>query len=173
MRAFSFLALSPLVVLLGCASSPPPVVKRGDIPTGSELAIVPFRDCQIADQDDCRGSGNIASTIFAQVLSSTPRFRVALLSRPVASDAVLTDDAAIALAKARGHQYVVNGEVDEYYDVASFTFRVDRAGVSVRVLRVSDGQVVATFSQRTKAGSNLSSPSELLKGMAVHVRDGL
>src|SRR5512141_1855294 len=57
-----FLAL----VVVSCASTPP-VVRRGQVPIGSELAVIPFRDCLIAKQEDCDGSGNTAGNIFAQV----------------------------------------------------------------------------------------------------------
>jgi hypothetical protein len=85
----------------------------------------------------------------------------------------LTDDAAVDFAWKKGFQFVLNGEVDEYYSVAPMTFRVDRAGVSLRILRVSDGSVAAFFSQRKEAGSNFATPDGLIEDMAVHVRDSL
>jgi hypothetical protein len=171
MRVSRFLPVLSLL-LVSCASTPP-VVKRGQIPSGSELAVIPFRDCLIAGQADCDGSGNTAGNIFAQVFSASAKFRAVPLSRPVGPKEALTDDAAVALAKAKGYRYVINGEVDEYYDVAPMTFRVDRAGISVRILRVEDGSVTAVFSQRKEAGSNLGTPGGIIKKMAEHVRDSL
>lgn len=166
------LAAALLLLDVGCASTPA-VVKRGEVPLGSELAVISFRDCLTAGQEDCAGSGNVAGSIFARVFSSTARFKAVPLSRPVGPTETLTDDAAVSLAKSRGFKFVINGEVDEFYAVAPMTFRVDRAGISVRVLRVEDGDVVAFFSQRKEAGSNLSTPDGLIEGMAIHVRDSL
>ncbi len=160
------------LLLISCASTPA-VVKRGQVPIGSELAVIPFRDCLISGQEDCDGSGNTAGNIFAQVFSASAKFRAVPLSRPMGPKETLTDDAAVALAKIKGFQYVINGEVDEYYDVAPMTFRVDRAGISIRILRVEDGSVVAFFSQRKEAGSNLGTPGGIIKKMAEHVRDSL
>jgi hypothetical protein len=165
------LLILPLL-LVSCASTPP-VVKRGQVPIGAELAVIPFRDCLISGQEDCDGSGNTAGNIFAQVFSASVKFRAVPLSRPVGPKETLTDDAAVALAKARGYKYVINGEVDDYYDVAPMTFRADRAGISVRILRVEDGSVMAFFSQRKTASSNLGTPGGVIKTMAEHVRDSL
>lgn len=167
----SLLVFLPLVVV-SCASTPP-VVRRGQVPIGSELAVIPFRDCLIAKQEDCDGSGNTAGNIFAQVFSASVKFRAVPLSRPVGPKETLTDDAAVVLAKNKGFKYVINGEVDDYYDVAPMTFRADRAGISVRILSVEDGSVVAFFSQRKTAGSNLGTPGGIITKMAEHVRDSL
>jgi len=160
------------ITLVGCASTPP-VVIRGNLPTGAEIAIVSFRDCTIAKQEDCDGAGNIAGSIFARVFSSSSRFKAIPISRPVGPKESFSDDAAVALARSKGFKFVINGEVDEYYNVAPMTFRVDRAGVSIRLLRVDDGSVLAFFSQRKEAGSNLSTPDHLIEKMAEHVRDSL
>jgi len=166
------ISLLSLLIFTGCASTPP-VVKRLDVPKGTEIAIIPFRDCTIVGQEDCYGSGNIAGSIFARVFSTSNKFRAVPLSRPVGPHDVLTDDAAVDFARNRGFQFVMNGEVDEYYSVAPMTFRVDRAGVSLRILRVSDGSVAAFFSQRKEAASNFATPDGLIEDMAVHVRDSL
>jgi len=156
----------------GCASTPP-VILRSNVPAGSEIAVVAFRDCVIAEQEDCGGSGNVAGSIFARVFSSIPVLKAVPLSRPVGPSDPLSDESAVELAKSKGFKFVLNGEVDEYYSVAPMTFRVDRAGVSIRLLRSEDGAVVAFFSQRKEAGSNLSTPDAIIQGMAEHVRDAL
>ena len=166
------ISLLAFLIFTGCASTPP-VVKRLDVPQGTEIAIIPFRDCTIAGQEDCHGSGNIAGSIFARVFSTSNKFRAVPLSRPVGPNEGLTDDAAVDFARKKGFQFVLNGEVDEYYSVAPMTFRVDRAGISLRILRVSDGSVAAFFSQRKEAGSNFATPDGLIEDMAVHVRDSL
>jgi hypothetical protein len=127
----------------------------------------------ITGQEDCAGSGNVAGSIFARVFSATSRFKAVPLSRPVPPTETLTDDAAVAFAKSKGFKFVINGEVDEFYSVAPMTFRVDRAGVSIRILRVEDGSVVVFFSQRKEAGSNLGTPDGIIEGIAEHVRDSL
>lgn len=168
-RYLAFFAALPLF-LISCASTPP-VVQRATLPQGAQLAVISFRDCTIAGQEDCDGSGQTAAGIFAEVLSG--KFNTALLSRPVSADDPLSDDAAVAYAKSKGYAYVLNGEVTEFYRVAPFTFRTERAGVSVRILRVSDGSVMAFFSQRTHSKSNLTTPQHLIEKMAEHVRDSL
>ena len=173
MRVFRYVGVVVLCLIgSGCASTPP-VVKRAELPRGSELAIIVFRDCTITGQEDCDGSGNLAASIFARVFATSGRFSAVPISRPVGPKQALTDDAAVELAKAKGFQYVMNGEVDEYYSVAPFTFRADRAGVSLRILKVSDGSVIAFFSQRKEAGSNLSTPDHLIEKMAEHVVQSL
>jgi len=68
---------------------------------------------------------------------------------------------------------VINGEVDEYYSVAPFTFRSDRAGISMRLLRTSDSSVIAFYSQRKEAGSNLTTPDRIIEKIAQRIRDAL
>ena len=161
-----------MLFLTACAPLPP-VVKRGSLPANSEIAVLMFRDCVIAGQVDCDGSGNSAGSVFARVLATGSHIRALPVSRPVGAKESLTDDAAVAFAKAKGYQYVLNGEVDEYYRVAPFTFRTERAGVSVRVLNVEDGSVVAFFSDRRHSQTNLTTPDDMIEEMAKHVRDAL
>lgn len=161
-----------LLLVAGCASTPP-VVVRSNVPSGSEIAVVAFRDCIIAGQEDCDGSGNVAGSIFARVFSSKPNLKAVPLSRPVGPKETLSDGVAAEMARAKGYKFVLNGEVDEYYSVAPMTFRVDRAGVSVRLLSADDGTVVAFFSQRKEARSNLSTPDAVIEKMAEFVLEGL
>jgi len=165
-------ALLASALLVGCASTPP-VVKRDELPRGAEIAVVMFRDCTIAGQEDCDGSGNSAGSLFARVMASGSRFKAVPLSRPVGPKEALADDKAAEYAKSKGFQYVMNGEVDEYYRVAPFTFRAERAGVSIRILRASDGNVIAFFSERKHSQSNLTTPDRMFEKMAEHVRDSL
>jgi hypothetical protein len=161
------------VLLLEACVSTPPVVKRGDLPRGAEIAVLMFRDCMIAGQEDCDGSGNSAGSLFARVMATGSRFAAVPLSRPVGPKEALSDDKAVEYARSKGFQYVLNGEVDEYYRVAPFTFRTERAGVSIRILRVSDGSVIAFFSERKHSQSNLTTPERMIEKMAEHVRDSL
>ena len=162
----AFLSLS------GC-SSMPPVVKRGTLPIRADIAIVPFRDCLIPGQADCAGSGSTAGKVFVRVFSESSLFKAAPLPRPVDPTVALSDEDAVALARTKGFRFVINGEVDEYYDVAPFTFRSDRAGVTLRLLRVDDGVAIAFFSHLKANEGNLVTPADLIEGMAVHVRDSM
>ena len=132
-----------------------------------------FRDCTISGQEDCDGSGLAAGSIFARVLSAQPGFKAVTLNRPTGPKLELDDGQAAAYGKAKGYQYVLNGDVEDYYRVAPFTFRTERAGVSVRLLRTSDGQVMAFFSYRTNSGSNLTTPDAMIENMAKHVAKSL
>jgi hypothetical protein len=158
---------------LAACTSVPPVTVRDHLPPGSEVAVVMFRDCTITGQEDCDGSGLSAGSIFATVLAQKPGLKAAPLSRPVAPKAPLDDDQAVSFAKGKGFAYVINGDVTEYYRVAPFTFRTERAGVSVRLLRTSDGNVMSFWSNRINSKSNLTTPDAMIKDMAEHVAQAL
>ncbi|WP_445146264.1 hypothetical protein [Dyella sp. Tek66A03] len=164
-------AVGPLV-LAACVSTPP-VTVRERIPAGSDVAVIMFRDCTIAGQEDCDGSGLTAGSIFARIIAQQPGMKAAPLDRPVTPKIQLSDDQAVTYAKAKGFAYVVNGDVEDYYRVAPMTFRAERAGVSVRVLRTSDGQVMAFFSNRTHSATNLTTPDDLIEDMAKHVAESM
>jgi hypothetical protein len=154
------------LVLVGCAGAP--VTVRDKMPAGSDVAVVMFRDCTIQGQEDCDGSGLSAGSVFARVMASTAGKKAVPLDRPVGPKDALSDSDAAAYAKGKGYAYVVNGEVQDYYRVAPFTFRSERAGVAVRVLKTSDGSVVSFFNDRGTA-NNLSSPDAIIEGMAKKV----
>jgi hypothetical protein len=120
-----------------------------------------------------RRSGLAAGSIFARVFSEKPGLRAVPLSRPVAATATFDDSAAVAYARSKGYQYVINGDVEDYYRVAPMTFRTERAGVSVHLLRTSDGEVLAFFSHRTHSQTNLTTPDAMIASMAEHVRDSV
>jgi hypothetical protein len=154
------------VLATGCAVQP---TVRERLAPGSKIAIVMFRDCTIPGQEDCGGSGISAASVFARVLSDGPEMTAVPLSRPVIATMPLSDDAAEAYAKQKGFRYVVNGDVEDYYRVAPLTFRPERAGVSVRLLDTSTGQVMAFLSDRGTA-NNLSSPDAILARLAKRFR---
>jgi len=161
-----------VLAIAGCVSTPP-VIVRSQVPRESEIGVVMFRDCTIPGQEDCGGSGLTAGSIFARVLSEKPGLHAVPLSRPAAASAPLDDSTAVTFAKEKGYKYVLNGEVEDYYRVAPMTFRTERAGVSVRLLNTTNGDVVAFFSQRTHSQTNLTTPDALLERMAAHVRDSI
>jgi len=71
---------------------------------------------------------------------------------------MLSDDQAADFAAEKGFEYVINGEVDEYYAVAPMTFRADRAGIPMRILRTSVAAVVAFYSERQEGAIKLYGP---------------
>lgn len=172
MRNRPFFLATAACLLAACASTPP-VTVRERVPAGTEIAVIMFRDCTISGQEDCDGSGLSAGSIFARVLSTQPGLKAVPINRPVSPKLQLDDDQAVAFGKAKGYAYVLNGDVEDYYRVAPFTFRTERAGVSVRMLRTADGQVMAFFSYRTNSGSNLTTPDAMIEDMAKHVAKAL
>lgn len=165
----TMLAICVTTILAGCAVAPT-VEER--IASGSQIAVVMFRDCMIPGQEDCTGAGMSAGSVFARVLSEGPGLSAVPLSRPVSATSALDDDAAVAYAKQKGFRYVVNGDVEDYYRVAPMTFRSERAGVSVRLLDTATGRVMAFLSDRGTA-NNLSSPDAILARMAKRFRDAI
>jgi len=159
------------VVVLGSCATIPPVTVRSTLPRGSEVAVVMFRDCVIAGQEDCDGSGLSAGSIFARVFSERPGWRAVPISRPVSPREPLDDGAAVAFAKGKGFRYVLNGDVEDYYRVAPMTFRTERAGVSVRLLNTENGDILAFFSHRMNSQSNLTTPDAMIEKFASRVRD--
>lgn len=53
------------------------------------------------------------------------------------------------------------------------TFRSDRAATTIRVIRTSDGEVMARDSRQGTAGSNFATPRGMIKDLAVYVRNSL
>ena len=167
-------AVPVLCGLLTACVTTPSVTVRNQLPKDSEVAVVMFRDCVIPGQEeDCNGSGLSAGSIFARILSEKPGLRAVPLSRPVGATAEFDDTAAIEYAKSKGYKYVMIGDVEDYYRVAPMTFRTERAGVSVHLLRISDGELMAFFSHRTHSQTNFTTPDAMLASLAEHVRDSI
>lgn len=139
---------------------------------GSTIAVVSFRDCTIADQDDCAGSGGKSTDAFMTQFATATVFHAVKLPRPVDTKAELGDDAAVAYAKQKGYAYVMNGEVTDFYQVAPMTFRKERAAIAVRVLSVADGKILQVHAD-DDTGNHDSPPVVLMKDMAKDVLDDL
>ncbi|MGA7298056.1 MAG: hypothetical protein WBW92_11185 [Rhodanobacteraceae bacterium] len=162
-----------IALLLSACSADPQIVKQANVPRDTEIGVIPFRDCMIPGQDeDCNGSGNVAGTVFARAFSEDG-FRSELLSRPIGAKEALSDEAALALAKEKNLAFVINGEVTQFYSVAAGTFRPDRAGISVRILRVADGEVAVSYSVTRASKTNFATPEGMIEDMAEEVRDEL
>ena len=160
-----------VVLVSGCASTP--VTKNAEIPAGTEIVVVPFRDCLISGQDeDCNGSGVKTGEAFQEAFS-TGKFKARLVDRPVGPKETWSDKDVAQWARTNGYEYVLTGEVDDFYSVAAMTFRPDRAAASARIIRASDGMVVAAYSKPGSAGSNFATPKGMMKGIATEMRNGL
>jgi hypothetical protein len=173
--AHQFTIMMLITFLTGCSTTgnTPRVVVNERLATPATIGIISFRDCVIpTQQDDCPGSGNVAGPEYARVLSTKPGVKVVPLSRPVGGADALSDDAAVTLGREKGVDYVLNGEVNDYYSVAPMTFRSDRASVSVRLIRVSDGSVVA-FQTETVQGANFKTPADLIRAVATRFRNAI
>lgn len=157
--------LATMLLLAGCATDPDITVKHR-VPHGSTVAVMVFQDCNIANQADCAGSGATANSIFVRILSQKPGLHAVSLPRPVGTNAPLTDDAAVAYANKKGYRYVINGEVQDYYRTGLVGLHSDRAGMSVRVLSVKDGQAIASYTYQEKSTTHLSTPDDMLEDMA-------
>lgn len=166
--------LSCLLVILAASCASAPLVKNAEVPPGSEIVIIPFRDCLITGQDeDCNGSGLKAAEAFRDAFSEGDKFTSRLATRPVDAKTALSDEAAAEFARRNNYAYVINGEVDDFYSVAAMTFRSDRAAISSRLIRASDGLVVTTFNKQGTAASNFDTPKGMIKDLAVELRNGL
>lgn len=155
----------------GCASAPG-LIKYAPIPPHVRIAVLSFQDCTISGQEDCSGSGNIAGSIYVRVLASRPQLGAAPLSRPTGAAQPLTDDAAAKYATEKGYDYVLNGEVNDFFRVAPFTFRSERIGITVRLIRASDAKVVV-FQNETKKAGNLTTPERMIEKVAEKFRDSI
>lgn len=156
--------LVTMMLLAGCAAKPSINVEHR-VPHGSTVAVVMFQDCDIAGQADCDGSGTKVGSIFVNVLSQRPGLHAIPLPRPVEPKVSLSDDAAVAYAKAKGYRYVINGEVQDYYGW-HMSLHSNRAAVSVRVLNASNGHELTAYTCREKSVAHFTTPDELLEDMA-------
>jgi len=158
-------AMAAAACLSGCISAP---AVREKTPPGADVGVIAFRDCTIQDQEDCNGSGVAAGSVMARTLAESRKFKGVPLSRPVGPKEQLDDTKAAEYGKAKGFAYVVNGEVQDYYRVAPMTFRSERAAISLRVLRTSDGAVV-TFFQDHGTANNFRTPDGIIEDMCEKV----
>jgi hypothetical protein len=165
--------LSSVIISCATGGNTPKVVVNEKVVTPASIGIISFRDCVIpTQQDDCPGSGNVAGPEYARVLSTKAGVKVIPLSRPVTGGEALSDEAAVELGRDKHVDYVLNGEVNDYYSVAPMTYRNDRASVTVRLIRVSDGTVVA-FQTETVQGANFKTPADLIRAVAMRFRDAI
>lgn len=59
------------------------------------------------------------------------------------------------------------GNCIEFYRVAPMTYRVDRGGIEVQIVRVSDGQRVFQASEIRNTGTNFSTPKDAIGVNAI------
>ncbi|HTV84809.1 MAG TPA: hypothetical protein VME63_05360 [Dyella sp.] len=164
--------LATAVLLAGCASNPDIEVKHR-VPRNSTVAVVMFQDCTIAHQTDCDGSGAHAGALFARVLADKPGLHTVALPRPVGPKVQLSDDAAVAYAKAKGYRYVINGQVQDYYRAAMVALHPSRVGVTLRVLSVKDASALASYTYQEKSTAHISTADDMLEDMAKQLSNGI
>jgi hypothetical protein len=152
--------------LFGCASGMRPTVSVFQpVPKDARIGLLSLRDCTLPSDHDCQGAGDIAAAVIGATLSKGG-YEVIPLARPASPDQALSDDVAIEVAKTEGFEYVINGEVNDFYRIAPRTFRVDRASLAFRLLKASDGSVVASASALVEATSNLGTPEGHIRKLA-------
>jgi len=79
---------------------------------------------------------------------------------------------AMSIGRDRGSGYVLIGNCIEFYRVAPMTYRVDRGGIEVQIVRVSDGQRVFQASEIRNTGTNFSSPKDAIASIAANIARG-
>ena len=176
-RQLWILACLSALVAVGCGSDPSkPEVHNPKVPQGSTIAIISFRDCTIADQDDCKGSGEVTSSIFVTHLATSQIFHVVALPRPVDAAAELTDQAAVDYAKSKGYAYVLNGEVTDYFKASFIPYtwwRKERGALSVHLVSTADGKILYLHSDQDSDNNATGTPEKIMKGFADDVRDDI
>jgi TolB-like protein len=164
--------LAMVMLLAGCATDPSiTVIHR--VTHGSTIAVVMFSDCDIANQADCDGSGSNAGAIFVRVLSQKAGLHAVSLPRPVGPKVKFSDDAAVAYAKAKGYQYVMNGEVQDYYHAGRLALHSSRAGISLRVLGTSNGRMLVTYTYQESSKSPFTTPDDMMEDMAKQLANAI
>jgi hypothetical protein len=171
MRHLWLLSFLAICVTAGCQSAPtrPPEPK---VPNGSQLAVIRFRDCVIKDEVGCDGSGYDVATVVARGLNDPPLLQATVVARPVGSKDELSDTAAVAYGKSEGYDYVVNGEVQDFHRAMIASMDEQRAGIMVRVLKISDGHVVDSYNCRIHF-DNLTPLNWIFEDMTEDLRDSL
>jgi hypothetical protein len=170
---FLIMAIAPVTFFALACTIHSAATSFEHVAPGTRIAVIAFRDCTIPDQEDCHGSGNIASSIIASTLGAGGQFTAVPISRPVPPNHELSDAAAIEEAKTKGFAFVVNGEVNNFYRVAPMTFRTDKLSLSARVLRVTDGAVVASAVESSESVTNFATPEGMIKRIAKKLREAL
>lgn len=130
---------------------------------------------------DCRGSGAVAARVYEDALGANGKLRVTAVPRPVPATQPLSDQAAIELGREQHVDFVVNAEVVDFYrPVTAVMEQVvpgevpvpNRVRLTVRLLRVSDGAVVATQKEEVEGG-RFEKPAEVVRRLAARLRDAV
>ncbi len=132
----------------------------------SSILVLPFRDHQSSDPRDSVDTGLYAQKSFFKSLGKIKGLTV-LVSEYSLRTARQGWSRAGALAVASEHKVdaVVYGEVTDFYRVAPFTVRNDRAAVWVEVVTAS-GEILFRRETRLQLNTNHIEPTRLLDMMA-------
>jgi hypothetical protein len=151
---------------LGCATGMRTTASAfKTVPKNARIGLFSLRDCSTPNDDNCHGAGHIAAAVIGATFSKGG-YEVIPLSRPASPVETLSDDAAVAVARIQGLEYVINGEVDDFYRVAPGTSGADRATLAFRLLNAADGSVVASASTLAEESPSLGTPEGLIGQLA-------
>lgn len=148
--------------------APPPaeLPRRFHFPHGAKVLVLPFRDHRSEDPRDRDGTGRATQVAVEQALGEVVGLEVS--ERPgLPGDYALglSRAQAAALAREAGADFAVYGDCVEFYRVAPMTFRTDRAGMDLEIVR-ADGTPVYRFTRSRDAGTNLNEPEDGLLRLA-------
>jgi len=148
------------------------IERQGDLPAkyrlrrGSSVLILPFRDHQSEDPNDSLDTGRFAQESFFEAFDRINGMRVVL--RPPSSHSARfgwTREEAATFAVRYKVEFVVYGEVTDFYRVAPFTYRNDRAGVWVEMVTAT-GKVFFRQERTLDLGTNHIEPEAVLDRIA-------
>ncbi|MDX1564773.1 MAG: hypothetical protein R3236_05165, partial [Phycisphaeraceae bacterium] len=159
---------------IGCASLGKKLDGWEGLRGHETIAVLPFKDHISDDPDDSKDTGAICQRFMAQALLEDAGIRAKVYD-PASRDSrkLLRSDQAISMGRKLGVQYVIYGDCTEFYRVAPFTFRVDRAGMRVWMVRVQDGKLVFTASDTRRTDDNLEQPEDAIEQIAEEMVEGM
>lgn len=152
----------------------PAVVVRPDpsfrFPSGSIVLVLPFRDNPSGDRRDREGTGRAVQVALFDGLESVDELDVRMREGQLADPSREIGDAeATRLVRESGADFAVVGACTDFYRVAPFTFRRDRAAVSLRIVSAA-GVVVFQESWKASPRDNLAEPEAALRLIAKELR---
>lgn len=137
------------------------------------ITVLPLRDHVSDDPEDSINTGRIAQDAIVTAFMKHLRGEVDSFI-PDEYDSSMGFDAvrAVSIGRDRGSGYVLIGNCIEFYRVAPMTYRVDRGGIEVQIVRVSDGQRVFQASEIRNTGTNFSTPKDAIASIAADMAKG-
>ncbi len=152
---------------VGFASNPMVVVESGfRFPRGSRIVFLPFKNNESKDPRDSQGTGaSTQGAIFMAMQKQTNLSVNSMAGHERSATVGLTRAEAVDAIKKAEVDYAVYGDCNQFYSVASGTFRTDKAGMTVEIVS-ADGTVVFQEAIEKNAITNFQTPEGLLEKMA-------